>query len=73
MSCPKYEKANTFGFALSPVIVMKKLKVYYFILQSDTEKARKIHEERINTRRKPSNLESEIEQILKQIKNQERM
>jgi hypothetical protein len=44
----------------------------YIYVQSDVEKAQTIHSERINTRRSPTNLKSEILQIEKQIKNEEK-
>ncbi|XP_045158887.2 structural maintenance of chromosomes protein 6-like isoform X2 [Mercenaria mercenaria] len=49
-----------------------KLDKYKVEVESDVEKAQTIHSERINTRRSPSNLKSEILQIEKQIKNEER-
>ncbi|KAK3085167.1 hypothetical protein FSP39_025362 [Pinctada imbricata] len=50
----------------------RKRKLVLIILQSDTEKAKKIKPDRINTRRSVQNLESEICQIEKQIKTEEK-
>ncbi|XP_060559553.1 structural maintenance of chromosomes protein 6-like isoform X2 [Ruditapes philippinarum] len=50
----------------------EKLDKYKAEIESDVEKAQTIHSERINTRRSPTNLKSEILQIEKQIKNEEK-
>ncbi|KAK3091708.1 hypothetical protein FSP39_022054 [Pinctada imbricata] len=50
----------------------KKMENYGKEIESDTEKAKKIKPDRINTRRSVQNLESEICQIEKQIKTEEK-
>ncbi|XP_052775286.1 structural maintenance of chromosomes protein 6-like isoform X1 [Mya arenaria] len=45
---------------------------YQADIEADIEKAKEIHEERINTRRSSNNIGNEIAQIEKQIKNEEK-